>query len=135
MVLDILVVEDNPADLFFFKEALEATDVRASIHDVSDGVDAIRYLSHRPPYADAPRPDILVLDINLPYKSGHEVIRDMASDPDLKSIPVAVLTSSRSEAAICHNYPGHCLYFTKTADFQQLKEIIQQIARHAKPLH
>jgi len=133
--VDILVVEDNPADLFFFKEALEATHVSASIHDVGDGVDAIRYLRHHPPYVDAPRPDILVLDINLPYKSGHEVIKDMAANPDLQSIPVAVLTSSRSEAAICHNYPGPCLYFTKTADFQLLQEIIRQITRHAGPLH
>ena len=129
--MNILVVEDNPADVFFFREALEATKVKASIHEVSDGMDAIRYLSHCPPYVDAPRPDILVLDLNLPYKNGQEVIRDMAANPDLRTIPVAVLTSSTSEADICRNYPGRCLYFTKTSDFQHLQEIILQVTRQA----
>jgi CheY-like chemotaxis protein len=133
--LNILVVEDNPADVFFFKEALEAAEVSADVYDVADGEDAIRYLCHRPPYVNAPRPDVLVLDLNLPFKSGREVIRDMAANPDLRSIPIAVLTTSASEDTICDTYPGPCLYFTKTADFRLLQGIIRQIAKYAHTVH
>ncbi len=127
----MLIVEDNAADVFLFKEALEASGVRASIYSVSDGDVAMRFLRHRPPYPDSPRPDIVVLDLNLPIMNGREVMSEMSADPSLRSIPVAILTTSTSEAFICNGYPGSCTYFTKTDNFDRLQNIIRQIARQA----
>jgi CheY-like chemotaxis protein len=128
----ILVVEDNEGDVFFFKEALDASRVRATVYSVSDGNQAMNFLNRRPPHADVPRPDVIVLDLNLPAKSGREVIREMAADPSLRSIPVAVLTTSTSEASVCKSYPGRCLYFTKTDNFGRLQDIIRQIVLQAE---
>ena len=100
---------------------------------VNDGCDALRFLRRREPFADAPRPDVIVLDLNLPVKSGHEVLLEIASDLDLNTIPVAVLTSSIYEMCVCDQYPkGRCLYFAKTADFTQLQDIVRQIEAHAR---
>ena len=128
----MLIVEDNAADVFLFQEALEASGIRASIYSVSDGAIAMKFLRHSPPYPDSPRPDIVVLDLNLPIMNGREVMSEMAADPNLRSIPVAILTTSTSEAFICNNYPGSCRYFTKTDNFDLLQGIIRQIARQAE---
>ncbi len=125
------MAEDNPADAFFFQEALEASRIKATIRVVGDGTQALKFLLRQPPHSDAPRPDVLVLDLNLPFVKGHEVIQEMATEPSLRSIPVAILTTSTSERYVCDAYPGPCLYFTKTDDFQRLQEIIRQIAQHA----
>ena len=97
----LLVVEDNPADVVFFREAMEATRTPSTLHVVGDGGEAMRFLRREAPYADAPRPDVIVLDLNLPIKKGQEVMKEMAGDPALKGIPVAVLTTSTSEAPVC----------------------------------
>ena len=130
-LLVMLLIEDNPADVAFFQEALEATQTPATVHVVGDGSDALRFLLRRERYADAPRPDVIVLDLNLPLKNGHEVVMELASDPELNTIPVAVLTTSTTDTRVCELYPrGRCLYFAKTEDFGRLQDIVRQIAGH-----
>ena len=93
----------------------------------------MQFLRRQPPVTDAPRPDVIVLDLNLPVMNGHEVLTAMASDPVLSTIPVAILTTSTSETYVCDVCPrGRCLYFTKTADFKMLQDFVRQIAAHAK---
>jgi CheY-like chemotaxis protein len=129
----ILVVEDNPADVVFFREAMEASRTPSTLHVVSDGGQAMRFLRRETPFSDAPRPDVIVLDLNLPVKNGQEVMREMASDPELNSLPVAVLTTSTSEAWVCDIYPqGRCMYFTKTDDFKQLQDTVLKIVAYGK---
>jgi two-component system response regulator len=131
--LVMLVVEDNAGDVAFLREAVAASNTDAAMRVVNDGCDAMRFLRREAAFADAPRPDVIVLDLNLPIKSGHEVLLEIASDPDLNTIPVAVLTSSIYETCVCDKYPkGRCLYFTKTADFKRLQEIVRQIETHAR---
>lgn len=131
--LIMLVVEDNLADVVLFQEAVEFTQTPAALHVVSDGGDAMRFLLRRDRYAEAPRPDVIVLDLNLPIKNGKEVLVEMASDPELNTIPVAILTTSTAETCVCDVYPkGRCLYFTKTDDFSRLQEIVSKIVAHAK---
>ncbi len=128
------MAEDNPADVFFFQEAVEAIQTNARVFVVEDGSDALKFLRRATPYADAPRPNVLVLDLNLPFKNGHEILQEMAADPGLRSIPVAILTTSTSEHEVCKAYPGPCLYFEKTDSFLRLQDIIRQILRHAEPI-
>jgi two-component system, chemotaxis family, response regulator Rcp1 len=130
--LKMLLVEDNLADIVFFQEAVEATGTSAAIHVVHDGQAAMQFLRRQPPYAGAPRPDVVVLDLNLPLKSGHDVVTEMEADSGLRTIPVAVLTTSTSEVHVCRGYPtGRCLYFVKTDEFRRLQDIVREIARHA----
>jgi len=128
----MLVVEDNPADVLFLEEAVEATRTPARMHVVGDGGDAMKFLRRQAPHIDAPRPDVIVLDLNVPVKSGREVLAEMAADPGLQTIPVAILTTSTSETWVCDLYPaGRCKYFNKTEQFQLLQEIVKKIAAHA----
>jgi CheY-like chemotaxis protein len=128
----MLIVEDNPADVVFLGEAVEATETPATLEVVTNGEDAMRFLRRQAPFADAPRPDVLVLDLNLPRKNGREVLEEMADQPALRTIPVAILTTSRSESHLCDAPGGRCQYFTKTADFGQLQGIVRQIVAHAR---
>jgi CheY-like chemotaxis protein len=128
----MLVVEDNPADVLFFNEAIEASHTPALVHVVWNGDDAMRFLRRTPPFGTAPQPDVMVLDLNLPIKTGKEVLAEMAADPALQRIPVAILTTSSSERFLCNSYPkGRCIYFTKTDEFSRLQEIVGEIADHA----
>jgi CheY-like chemotaxis protein len=129
----VLVVEDNPADVVFFREALEAAPLPATLHVVANGNDVLGFLRRQAPFADAPRPDIIVLDLNLPILSGQEVLVEMAADPELSTIPVAILTTSTSERCACDLYTqGRCVYFVKTHRFDELRDIVRQIADHAR---
>jgi CheY-like chemotaxis protein len=129
----ILMVEDNPADVVFFQEAMQASRAASTLHVVGDGSQAMRFLRREAPFSGAPRPDVIVLDLNLPVKNGQEVMRELASDPALNSVPVAILTTSTSEAWVCDIYPpGRCVYFTKTDDFKQLQDIVLQIVAYGK---
>ena len=131
-VIEILLVEDNPGDVLLTKEAMKASGIEARVDVVGNGEDAMRFLCRQEPFSQAPRPDVLVLDLNLPGKNGHEVLLEVASDPALNTIPVAILTGSKSETCACETYPpGRCLYFVKTPEFRQLQEIVRQIAAHA----
>lgn len=124
----ILIAEDNLADVVFFQEALEVTQIPATVHVVGDGRDAMRFLMRQGRFDDAPRPDRVVLDLNLPIKRGDEVLAAMSADPELNTIPVTILTTSTSEACVCEMYPpGRCQYFSKTADFKELQDIVRRI--------
>ena len=128
----ILLAEDNAADVVFFREALEDTGLEARLEVVANGEQAMRFLNRQEPFDQALRPDVFVLDLNLPVKNGQEVLVEMASDPELNTIPVAILTTSTSETCLSEVYPvGRCLYFVKTDDFKRLQEIVRQIAAHA----
>jgi CheY-like chemotaxis protein len=129
--MNILLVEDNPADVYFFREALAACQEKARLHVVSDGQQAVDYLRRLPPFAAAQRPDVMVLDLNLPVKDGREVLQEVGADPTLRTMPVAVLTTSTFEQSVCDICPG-CLYFTKTDNFNQLQDIIHRISDHAQ---
>ena len=129
----MLLVEDNPGDVVLFREALRASGLAARAEVVDNGEEAMQYLLRQGQFAQAPRPDVLVLDLNLPVKNGHEVLVEMASDPDLNTIPVAILTTSTTETCVCDMYPpGRCVYFVKTDHFGQLQEVVRQIAAHAR---
>jgi two-component system, chemotaxis family, response regulator Rcp1 len=131
--LSILLVEDNPGDVFFFREALKEAALPARLQVVTDGQQAMDFLHRSPPYLAAARPDVIVLDLNLPIKDGREVMQEMAADPALRTLPIAVLTTSMFEDTVCGTYPGPCLYFTKTDDLTRLQNIIRQISTHATP--
>ena len=100
--IDILLVEDNPGDERLTREALKEGKVYNNLHWVKDGVDALEFLRQRGKYKDAPRPDIILLDLNLPKKDGREVLQDIKSDEALKRIPVVVLTTSKAEEDVMH---------------------------------
>jgi chemotaxis family two-component system response regulator Rcp1 len=131
--LAMLLVEDNPGDVVLFREALDATGLSAQVHVVEGGDQAMWFLRKQNGFPSAPRPHVVVLDLNMPTRNGREVLVEMASDPALNTIPVAVLTTSTSEAHVSGMYPqGRCLYFTKTGDFDRLQDIVRQIVVHAK---
>ena len=121
--IDILLVEDNPADVLLTKKAFAKGKLTSTLHVVVDGVQALDFLHKRPPFADAVTPDIILLDLNLPRKSGREVLQDIKVDDDLKTIPVVVLTTSDADADITASYQLHAnCYITKPVD---LKEFIR----------
>jgi CheY-like chemotaxis protein len=130
--LAILLVEDNLADVVFFREALHAARLDATVEVVANGEDAMRFLRHEGPFAESARPDVIVLDLNLPAKNGREVLVEMEADFALREIPVAILTTSMSETHLVSSYtPGRCAYFVKTDEFKRLQDIVRQIASHA----
>jgi len=126
--LEILMVEDSPSDVFLTQEALKQTDGLCRIHVVSDGVEAMDFLRKQGEYTQAPRPDIILLDLNMPRKDGREVLLEIKSDEKLKCIPVLVLTSSSAEQDIAKAYSLHAnCYITKPVDFARFKEVINSI--------
>ena len=128
----MLLVEDNPGDVALFREALESARLAANVNVVEGGDEALDFLRRQHRFSDAPRPHVVVLDLNIPTRNGREVLLEMAADPALNTIPVVVLTTSTSDVHVSSMYPGgRCLYFTKTGDFRRLQEIVRQIAAHA----
>jgi len=126
--LDILIVEDSPSDVFLAQEALKQTNQDCHVHVVSDGVEAMEFLRRHGPHANAPRPDLILLDLNMPRKDGREVLMEIKTDENLKSIPVLVLTSSSAEQDINKAYSLHAnCYITKPADFARFKAVIRSI--------
>ena len=112
-VIDILLVEDNPGDVRLAQEALKESKIRNKLYVVDDGVEAMAFLRRQGKFSAAPRPDLILLDLNLPRKSGREVLAEVKTDGDLKRIPVVVLTVSRAEEDIikCYNHYANCYYF------------------------
>ncbi len=130
--LVMLVVEDNPADVLFFQEAVDAAGLSARLHIVDNGGDAIAFLRRQKQFAEAPRPDVVVLDLNIPVRNGREVLRDMMGDDSLSRIPVAILTTSTSERDMTGSYThGLCRYFVKTPDFKALTSLAVEIHNFA----
>ncbi|MFZ7127867.1 MAG: response regulator [Desulfobacterales bacterium] len=125
---NILLVEDNKDDIDLAFEALEDSKVRMRIHVVSDGVAAMAFLRREGEYADRPRPDLVLLDLNLPLMDGREVLQEIRKDPALTDIPVIVLTTSEDEGDILRSYQMHAnCFITKPVDFMKFTEIIKQI--------
>ena len=127
-VIDILLVEDNPGDVRLAQEALKESKIRNKLFVVEDGVEAMAFLRRQGKYADVPRPDLILLDLNLPRKSGREVLAEVKTDESLKRIPVVVLTVSRAEEDVikCYNHYANC-YITKPLDFNQFMEVTKTI--------
>ena len=126
--IEILMVEDSPSDAQLTVEALHAAKIANRLSHVEDGVEALRFLRREGPYADAPRPDLILLDLNLPRKDGREVLDELKQDSDLKVIPVVVLTTSRSEHDVLRSYQLHAnCYITKPVDFTQFMEVVKAI--------
>lgn len=127
-VVEILLVEDNPGDVRLTQEVLRDGRIRNNMSVVKDGVDAISFLHQTGEYVGAPRPDIILLDLNLPKKDGREVLAEIKADPDLKNIPVVVLTTSSAEQDIFRSYDLHAnCYITKPVDLDQFIRVIRSI--------
>ena len=126
--VDILLVEDNPADVRLTMEVLKEGKIYSNLHVVNDGEEAMTFLEKSGKYEDVPRPDLILLDLNLPRKDGREVLAIIKSDPDLRQIPVVVLTTSRNEDDIQKIYDlhGNC-FITKPVDLDQFIHVIKTI--------
>ena len=125
---EILLVEDNPADVRLTREALREGKVRNNLHVAPDGVEALKLLRNEGKYADVPRPDLILLDLNLPKKDGREVLEEIKADPSLRNIPVVILTSSQAEQDILRAYDLHAnCYVSKPVDLDQFIEVVRTI--------
>ncbi|WP_436347356.1 response regulator [Natronorubrum sp. FCH18a] len=122
----ILLVEDNPGDVRLTEEAFKQGRIENDLHVVTDGNEALEFLYRRGEYADAPRPDLILLDLNLPRKDGEEVLEELKGDSELRSIPVIVLTSSRAEEDVVRSYELHAnAYLTKPVDPDDFIETVR----------
>jgi two-component system, chemotaxis family, response regulator Rcp1 len=126
--IEILLVEDNPGDVRLAVEALRDGKVANRLHIVEDGVEAISFLRREGRYADVPRPDLILLDLNLPRKDGREVLAEIKQDADLKRIPVVILTSSAAEQDVvqAYNLYANC-YIVKPIDLDQFLKVVRSI--------
>jgi len=126
--IDILLAEDNPGDVKLTEKALDTGKIRNSLHVVNDGVEAMAFLRREGEYADAPRPDLFLLDLNMPRMGGREVLEAMAEEESLQRIPVVILTSSAAEQDIIDSYDRHAnAYLTKPVDFDGFVDIVRRI--------
>ena len=127
-LIDVLLVEDDEGDVLMTREAFEYYKIRNRLHVVSDGDQALQFLRQEGPYADAPRPGLILLDVNLPRRSGLEVLAELKQDPDLLVIPVIMLTTSSAEEDIVRSYSLHANAFvSKPVDFEHFIDAIRQI--------
>jgi CheY-like chemotaxis protein len=126
--IDVLLVEDDPGDTLMIKEAFEDNKVRNRLSCVSDGEEALAFLRREGEHAEAPRPDLILLDLNLPRKDGREVLAEIKDDEELSTIPVVVLTTSEAEEDIVRSYKLHAnAYITKPVDFERFIKVVRQI--------
>ena len=126
--IEILLVEDSPADVDLTREALDDAKVHNNLHVVGDGVEALAFLRHDGRYAEAPHPDLILLDLNLPKKDGREVLAEIKADPLLRRIPVVVLTTSEAEQDILRSYDLHAnCYVTKPVDLDAFIHVVRSI--------
>lgn len=126
--IEVLLVEDDPGDVLMTREAFEDYKVRNRLHVVHDGVEAMSFLRRTAEHAEAPRPDLVLLDLNLPRMDGREVLQEIKSDPQLSSIPVVVLTTSEAEEDVLRSYSLHAnAYVTKPVDFERFIDVVRQI--------
>ena len=127
-VMEVLLVEDDPGDVVLIREAFEHNQVSSALSVVSDGVQALEFLRREGDYADAPRPDLMLLDLNLPRKDGRQVLAEVKQDAELRTIPVVVLTTSEAEEDIARSYDLHAnAYVSKPVDFDRFIEVVRQI--------
>lgn len=127
-IIHILLVEDSPSDAELTKEALGEAKVANRLTLVEDGIQALRFLRQLAPYENASRPDLILLDLNLPRKDGREVLTEIKADPQLRTIPVVVLTTSQAEQDVLQAYElqANC-YITKPVDFSQFLKVVRSI--------
>ena len=126
--IEILLIEDNPGDARLTQEAMRAAKMTNVLHVVEDGVQAMEFLRRRSRFKDAPRPDLILLDLNLPKKDGRSVLAEVKTDPDLRRIPVVVLTTSRSEEDVLQAYDMHAnAYVTKPVNLEKFMRIVALI--------
>ena len=126
--VEILLVEDSPADVRLTKEALRESKIINRLNVATDGVDALDYLRKQGRYADVKRPDLILLDLNLPRKNGRQVLAEIKEDPELRRIPVVVITSSRAEEDVVRSYDLHAnCYVNKPIDLEQFVEVVRSI--------
>jgi two-component system response regulator len=126
--IEILLVEDSPSDIDLTREALEDTKVHNNLNVVMDGVEALAFLRREGEHADAPHPDLILLDLNLPKKDGREVLAEVKSDPELRRIPVVVLTTSEAEQDIVESYNLHAnCYVRKPVDLDAFLHVVRSI--------
>jgi CheY-like chemotaxis protein len=127
-VIDVLLVEDDPGDVLMTREAFEHHKIRNQLHVVNDGEQAMRFLRQLGEYAGAPRPGLILLDLNLPRRDGLEVLAELKADPGLRLIPVVILTTSQAEEDILRSYALHAnAYVSKPVDFERFMDVIRQI--------
>ena len=126
--IEVLLVEDDPGDVLMTREAFEDNKVANELHVVSDGAEALAFLRKEGEHADAPTPDLVLLDLNLPRMDGREVLQALKADEALRSIPVVVLTTSEAEEDVVRSYALHAnAYVTKPVDFDRFIDVVRQI--------
>jgi len=124
----ILLVEDDAGDVWFTRDTFEYYKVGNELHVVSDGESALRFVRRQPPYQDAPRPGLILLDLDLPRMDGREVLAALAADGDFRDIPVVILTTSQAETDLIRSHAlGASAYMTKPVDFDRLVNIVRQL--------
>lgn len=127
-LVEILLIEDSPSDADLAREVLSQGKILNNLHFVEDGVEAIKFLRKKAPYLDVPRPDLILLDLNLPKKSGVEVLEEIKTDPKLKLIPVVILSTSAAPDDIIKSYSLHAnCYITKPVDFVEFTKVVRLI--------
>jgi CheY-like chemotaxis protein len=127
-VIDVLLVEDDPGDVLMTREAFEHHKIRNHLHVVNDGEQALQFLHRTGEYASAPRPGLILLDLNLPRRDGLEVLAELKEDPELRVIPVVILTTSQADEDILRSYALHAnAYVSKPVDFERFMDVIRQI--------
>ena len=126
--IEVLLIEDDPGDILMTKEAFDDHKLRNSLHVVNNGVDAMLFLRKEGEFADAPTPDLVLLDLNLPRMDGREVLAEIKADDALRRIPVVVLTTSEAEEDVLRSYNLHAnAYVTKPVDFEQFVNVVRQV--------
>jgi CheY-like chemotaxis protein len=126
--IEVLLVEDDPGDVLLIREAFDFNKVHNNLNVVNDGEQALAYLKNEGAYADANRPDLVLLDLNLPRKDGREVLAEVKADERLRTIPIVVLTTSEAEEDVLKSYQLHAnAYVTKPVDFERFVAIVRQI--------
>src|SRR5919112_1462943 len=126
--IEILLVEDSPTDVLLAQEALEHAKVLNNLHIVNDGVEAMEFLRREGSFSQAPTPDLILLDLNLPRKDGREVLAEIKADENLACIPVVVLTTSKAEEDVLRSYKLHAnAYVTKPVDFNRFIDVVRRI--------
>ncbi len=127
-LVEILLVEDNPGDVRLTKEAMKEGKIRNNLSVASDGVEAMAFLRREGKYADAPHPDVVLLDLNLPKKDGRAVLKEIKEDPNLRRIPVVILTSSKADEDVLNSYDLHANCFvTKPGDLEQFIDVVRSV--------
>jgi chemotaxis family two-component system response regulator Rcp1 len=126
--IEILLVEDNPGDARLTREALAMSKIHNNLHHARDGEEALRFLKREGGFAEAPRPDLILLDLNLPKRDGREVLDDIKRDPDLMHVPVVILTTSQAEEDILRAYRLHAnCFISKPVDLEQFINVVRSI--------